>query len=246
MPKKTKQQDVVKMRDLLESGVHFGHQTRRWNPKMKPYIFTSRNGIHVIDLQKTVSLIEDACEFVTKLTSENKKILFVGTKKQAQEVILEEASKAKMPYVNQRWLGGTLTNNTTIRQSINKLKSFERDCESGLMASLAKKEASRRTKTMQRLQFYLNGIRDMVSLPSAIFVVDVKKEQLAVKEANKLGIPVIAVVDTNVNPEGVTYPIPGNDDAIRSIRLLTSIISKAVESGTKTAVETTGTKLNNN
>ena len=169
MPKKTKQQDVVKMRDLLESGVHFGHQTRRWNPKMKPYIFTSRNGIHVIDLQKTVSLIEDACEFVTKLTSENKKILFVGTKKQAQEVILEEASKAKMPYVNQRWLGGTLTNNTTIRQSINKLKSFERDCESGLMASLRKRSVTS-YKTMQRLQFYLNGIRDMVSLPSAILL----------------------------------------------------------------------------
>lgn len=243
MAKDLKAVEPVKMRELLECGVHFGHQTRRWNPKMKKYIFTSRNDIHVIDLQQTLSLIKKAYLFAYQCAADNKKILFVGTKKQAQEVIVEEAGKSSQPYVNQRWLGGTLTNNVTIRKSINKMRDYERDRDSGLFRDLSKKEASRRTKTLQRLDFYLSGIREMTQMPAALFVVDVKKEQLAVKEAQKLGIPVIGIVDTNVDPSGITYPIPGNDDAIRSIRLLTSIISNAVQEGSKEAVAKTGSRI---
>ena len=180
----------VKMRELLECGVHFGHQTRRWSPKMKPYIFTARNDIHVIDLQKTSKLIGDAYQFVLNLVTQNKKILFVGTKKQAQESILEEAQKCNMPYVNQRWLGGTLTNSITLRKSIHKMNAYEEDQRLGIFDQLSKKEAAKRTKILGRLQFYLNGIRDMNAMPAAVFIVDTKKEQLAVKEAKKLGIPI--------------------------------------------------------
>jgi len=243
MTKDKKAIEPVKMRELLECGVHFGHQTRRWNPKMKKYIFTSRNDIHVIDLQQTLTLIKEAYAFAFECAAANKKILFVGTKKQAQEVVLEETTKSSQPYVNQRWLGGTLTNNVTIRKSINKLRDYERDRDSGVFKGLSKKEASRRTKTLARLDFYLGGIREMTQMPAALFVIDVKKEQLAVQEAEKLGIPVIAIVDTNVDPSGIKYPIPGNDDAIRSIRLLTSIISKAIQEGSKEAVSKTNSRL---
>ncbi|RAP32826.1 30S ribosomal protein S2 [Candidatus Marinamargulisbacteria bacterium SCGC AG-439-L15] len=221
------------MRQLLESGVHFGHQTRRWNPKMKPFIFTARNDIHVIDLQKTVVCINDAYSFIREIVENNGSIMFVGTKKQAQEAISDEALRCKMPFVNQRWLGGTLTNNSTIRQSINKLKFYERDKENGVFDKLSKKEASKRQKTLDRLKFYLDGIKDMYGLPQALFVVDTKKEQLAIDEANKLGIPIIGLVDTNADPTEVQYPIPGNDDAIRAIKLICSIVANAVEEGNK-------------
>ncbi len=224
----------VTMRQLLESGVHFGHQTRRWNPKMKPYIFTARNSIHVIDLQKTVVCIENAFNFISNVVKQNGTILFVGTKKQAQDAIKEEAEKCKMPYVNKRWLGGTLTNNPTLKKSVNKLRFFQDDLEKGVFDKLSKKESSKRTKTLNKLNFYLGGIKDMKQMPSAIFIVDTKKEQLAIKEANKLNIPIIGLVDTNADPTEVDYPIPGNDDAIRSIRLICTVISAAVASGNNT------------
>ncbi len=225
---KSKESAPVSMRQLLESGVHFGHQTRRWNPKMKPYIFTARNSIHVIDLQKTVVCIQAAYDFISSIVKKNGTVLFVGTKKQAQDAIKEEAEKCKMPYVNKRWLGGTLTNNPTLKKSINKLRFFQDDLDKGVFDKLSKKESSRRTKMLNKLNFYLGGIKDMRQMPSAIFVIDTKKEQLAIKEANKLNIPIIGLVDTNADPTEVNYPIPGNDDAIRAIRLICSIISSAV------------------
>lgn len=228
---KPKKVEPVSMRQLLESGVHFGHQTRRWNPKMKKYIFTSRNDIHVIDLQKTLVCVNIAHQFVKDIVSKNGIILFVGTKKQAQDAIESESKRCGMPFVNQRWLGGTLTNSVTIRKSVNKLRFLESDEERGVFDKLSKKEASRKKKMLTRLQFYLNGIKDMGRLPDALFVVDTKKEQLAIDEARKLKIPIIGLVDTNADPTEVDYPVPGNDDAIRSVKLICSVIADAVTLG---------------
>jgi small subunit ribosomal protein S2 len=220
----------VTMKELLEAGVHFGHQTRRWNPKMKPYIFGKRNGIYIIDLQKTVKLFSQVSEFVGQLAAEGKRILFVGTKRQAQEAIAEEARRAGEFYVTNRWLGGTLTNFVTIRASIERLKEIEGRLgdDSG---ALTKKERLRMEREREKMTKNLEGIRDMEELPDALFVVDPKKEYIAVSEANKLGIPVIAIVDTNCDPEMVDYLIPGNDDAIRAIRLFASRIADAYLTG---------------
>lgn len=229
--KKENTPEVVTMRQLLECGVHFGHQTKRWNPKMKKYIFTSRNGIHIIDLQQTIKIIKNIHEIVKNIATQNKTILFVGTKKQAQDAIKEEAIKCGMPYVHHRWLGGILTNIMTIRQSINKYKKYSQMIEDGSLEKLSNKEASKLKKSHTRLSHYLEGIKDMIQAPDMLFVVDTKKEQLAIKEATKLGIPIIGVVDTNTDPNEVQHAIPGNDDAIRSIRLLCSIMANAVNSG---------------
>jgi small subunit ribosomal protein S2 len=226
----------VSMRQLLESGVHFGHQTRRWNPKMDTYIYTARNDIHVIDLQQTVELIKDAYEFVKDIVNKKGSLLFVGTKKQAQDAIASEAIRCKMPYVNKRWLGGTLTNNITISNSVKKLKRFEEDQTMGVFDQLSKKEASRKTKKLARLQYYLGGIKDMRYLPKALFIVDTSKEELAINEAKKLGIKVIGLVDTNGDPTHLDYPIPGNDDAIRAIKLICSVFSDAVIAGSQSSV----------
>ncbi len=223
--------EVVSMRQLLECGVHFGHQTKRWNPKMAKYIFTSRNGIHVIDLQQSVQLINLAYEFIKEIIVNDGIILFVGTKKQAQDAVKEESERCEMPFVNHRWLGGTLTNISTIRQSINKIKDFEKLKEEGRIEALSKKEQSKKTKAYSKLLYNLEGIKDMIKTPSAIFIVDTQKEQLAVKEARKLKIPIIAMVDTNANPNEIDYPIPANDDAIRAVKLICSIISNAVTEG---------------
>ncbi len=223
--------EVVTMRQLLECGVHFGHQTKRWNPKMKRYIFTSRNGIHVIDLQQTIKLIKKSYQVVREVVKSNGTILFVGTKKQAQDAIQAEAVRCGMPYVHHRWLGGTLTNNITIRQSVNKLKQYNRMNDDGTFDLLSNKEAAAKRKMLTRLGFYLDGIRDMHRLPSLVFVVDTKREALAVKEANKLKIPIIGIVDTNADPTEVQYPIPANDDAIRAIKLICSVMAKAVLDG---------------
>lgn len=222
---------VVSMKQLLESGVHFGHQTRRWNPKMKPYIFTERNGIYIIDLQQTVKLIDIAYNFVRELATEGKEILFVGTKKQAQETIKREAERCGMPYVNQRWLGGMLTNFQTIRKRVDRLEQLERWAEDGTFDRLPKKEVILLTKEHDKLERFLGGIRNMKRVPDALFVADPRKEDIAVAEANKLGIPVIAVVDTNCDPDVVDFVIPGNDDAIRAVKLLTGVISTAVLEG---------------
>jgi small subunit ribosomal protein S2 len=235
MKKETQEKanEVITMRQLLECGVHFGHQTKRWNPKMKKYIFTSRNGIHVIDLQQTIKLIRKVYEVVKDGVSKGGSVLFVGTKKQAQEAVQFEAERCQMPYVNHRWLGGALTNNITIRQSVGRLKELERLRDEGILDQLSNKESSRKKKTLTRLEYYLNGIKDMVSMPSFVFIIDTKREQLAVNEANRLRIPIIGVVDTNADPNEVQFPIPANDDAIRAIKLLCSIISQAVIDGQK-------------
>jgi small subunit ribosomal protein S2 len=226
----------VTMKELLEAGVHFGHQTRRWNPKMKPYIFGKRNGIYIIDLQKTVKLFEQVVEFVQQLAAEGKRILFVGTKRQAQEAIAEEASRCGEFYITNRWLGGTLTNFVTLRTSIERLKEIE--SRLGDEASpLTKKERLRLDRERDRMIKNLEGIRDMEGLPDALFVVDPKKESIAIAEANKLGIPVIAIVDTNCDPELIDYIIPGNDDAIRAIRLFASRVADAYIEGSGQASE---------
>jgi small subunit ribosomal protein S2 len=226
----------VTMKELLEAGVHFGHQTRRWNPKMKPYIFGKRNGIYIIDLQKTVKLFEQVVEFVQQLAAEGKRILFVGTKRQAQEAIAEEASRCGEFYITNRWLGGTLTNFVTLRTSIERLKEIE--SRLGDEASpLTKKERLRLDRERDRMIKNLEGIRDMEGLPDALFVVDPKKESIAIAEANKLGIPVIAIVDTNCDPELIDYIIPGNDDAIRAIRLFASRVADAYLEGSGQASE---------
>jgi small subunit ribosomal protein S2 len=218
------------MKELLEAGVHFGHQTRRWNPRMKPYIFGKRNGIYIIDLQKTLKLFNQVAEFVHSLAAEGKRILFVGTKRQAQEAIEEEARRAGEFSVTNRWLGGTLTNFVTLRTSIQRLKEIE-----GRLGDenspLTKKEKLRMEREREKMAKNLEGIRDMEELPDALFIVDPKKEYIAVSEANKLGIPVIAIVDTNCDPELIDYPIPGNDDAIRAIRLFASRIADAYLAG---------------
>ena len=222
---------VVTMKELLEAGVHFGHQVRRWNPKMKNYIFGERNGIYIIDLQKTMKGVEDAYAFMREVSAAGQHVLFVGTKKQAQDSIREEATRCGAFYVNHRWLGGMLTNFTTIRRSIEKLKNIERLKEEGLYERLTKKEASRIEKRRMKLERNLGGIRDMETLPGAVFIVDPKKEYIAVNEARKLGIPIVAIVDTNCDPDLIDYVIPGNDDAIRAIRLLTSKMADAVLEG---------------
>lgn len=231
----TTNKEVVSMRQLLECGVHFGHQTKRWNPQMKRYIFTSRNGIHVIDLQQTLKLAKKAYQVVKDVASRNGTILFVGTKKQAQEPIEFEANRCGMPFISHRWLGGTLTNSVTLRKSVNKYKKLIQMEESGVLQKLSNKEASRKRKTLTRLRYYLDGIKDLVGNPTLVFIVDTQREQLAVNEANKLNIPIVGVVDTNADPNEVQFPIPANDDAIRAIKLLCSIVSQAVIDGREEA-----------
>jgi small subunit ribosomal protein S2 len=219
---------VVTMKSLLESGVHFGHQTKRWNPKMARFIFSERNGIHIIDLQKTSACIVEAYEAVRTQVKQGKTILFVGTKKQAQQTIESEAKRCGMPYINNRWLGGMLTNFTTIKKSINRLKKLEKEEVDGTFESYTKKEIALHLKEKAKLEKNLGGIKEMKELPGAIFIIDTKKEAIAVAEAKRLGIPVIAVVDTNCDPTHIDFPIPGNDDAIRAISLFVEIIANAV------------------
>ena len=222
---------VVSMKQLLEAGVHFGHQTRRWNPKMARFIFTERNGIYIIDLQKTVKKMDEAYNFVHDLAAEGGKILFVGTKKQAQESIKNEAERCNQFYVNERWLGGMLTNFQTIEKRVKRLKTLEKQAEDGTFDVLPKKEVTILKHEMEKLQKYLGGIKDMKKLPDALFVIDPKKEEIAVSEARKLNIPIIATVDTNCDPDLIDYPIPANDDAIRAVKLLTGKIADAVLEG---------------
>ncbi|MFB4293952.1 30S ribosomal protein S2 [Nonomuraea sp. ATR24] len=223
---------VVTMRQLLESGVHFGHQTRRWNPKMKRFIFTERNGIYIIDLQKSLSYIDRAYDFVKETVAHGGTILFIGTKKQAQEAISEQAARVGMPYVNQRWLGGMLTNFSTVHKRLQRLKELEElDFDNVAASGLTKKELLMRRREKDKLERTLGGIRDMGRVPSAVWIVDTKKEHIAISEAKKLGIPVVAILDTNCDPDEVDYPIPGNDDAIRAVGLLTRVVADGVAAG---------------
>ncbi len=222
---------VVSMKQLLEAGVHFGHQTRRWNPKMKQYIFQERNGIYIIDLQKTVKMMDVAYNFIRELAARGGKVLFVGTKKQAQDAIKEEATRCGMFYVNQRWLGGTLTNFQTIKTRIERLKEIEKMEEDGTFEVLPKKEVLVLKREKERLEKFLGGIKEMTEYPDAIFIVDPRKERIAVQEARKLNIPIVAMVDTNCDPDEIDYVIPANDDAIRAVRLITSKIADAVIEG---------------
>lgn len=222
---------VVSMKQLLEAGVHFGHQTRRWNPKMAEYIFTQRNGIYIIDLQKTVKKLDQAFNFVKELTEQGKSILFVGTKKQAQESVKSEAIKSGSFYVNARWLGGMLTNFSTIRTRVNRLKQLRAMEEDGTFELLPKKEVVKLRLEIEKLEKFLGGVKEMKELPGALFVVDPKKERIAVAEARKLDIPVIAIVDTNCDPDAVDYVIPGNDDAIRAVKLICEAMSRAIIEG---------------
>jgi small subunit ribosomal protein S2 len=219
---------VISMKQLLEAGVHFGHQTRRWNPKMAKYIFTERNGIYIIDLQKTVKKVEEAYNFVKSLAADGGTVLFVGTKKQAQDSVKEEAERCGMFYINQRWLGGTLTNFQTIRKRIDRLHELERMETDGTFDVLPKKEVILLKKEKERLEKFLGGIKNMKKLPDALYVIDPRKERIAVQEARKLGIPIVAIVDTNCDPDEIDYIIPGNDDAIRAVRLLTSKMADAI------------------
>ncbi|MCG3208089.1 MAG: hypothetical protein FOGNACKC_01691 [Anaerolineae bacterium] len=225
------QSTVVSMKALLEAGVHFGHRTRRWNPKMKPYIFTERNGIHIIDLQQTIAHINTAYDTIRDTVASGGIVLFVGTKKQSQESLVSEASRCGMPFVDQRWLGGTLTNWRTIRQRIDYLLDLEKRQTRGEFARLTKKEALMREREITRLNHRLGGLKDMRRLPNLLFVVDIRRDAIAVKEANILGIPVIAMVDTNCDPEPIDYVIPSNDDAIRALKLMTQVMSSAVLEG---------------
>ncbi|MDQ0860100.1 MULTISPECIES: 30S ribosomal protein S2 [Bacillaceae] len=229
---------VISMKQLLEAGVHFGHQTRRWNPKMKRYIFTERNGIYIIDLQKTVKKVEEAYQFTKELAANGGTILFVGTKKQAQDSVKEEAERSGMYFVNQRWLGGTLTNFETIQKRIKRLKDIERMQEDGTFEVLPKKEVVQLNKELERLEKFLGGIKDMKGLPDALFIIDPRKERIAVAEARKLNIPIVGIVDTNCDPDEIDYVIPANDDAIRAVKLLTSKIADAILE-TKQGEETT-------
>jgi len=219
---------VISMKQLLEAGVHFGHQTRRWNPKMKKYIFTERNGIYIIDLQKTVKKVEEAYNFMRELAENNGKVLFVGTKKQAQESVKDEAERAGHYYVNHRWLGGTLTNFETIQKRIDRLKAIEKMEEDGTFEVLPKKEVVMLKKEHERLVKFLGGIKDMKGLPDALFIIDPRKERIAVAEARKLNIPIVGIVDTNCDPDEIDYVIPANDDAIRAVKLLTSKMAEAL------------------
>jgi small subunit ribosomal protein S2 len=225
------------MKELLEAGVHFGHQTKRWNPKMKEYIFGERNGIYIIDLQKTLKLFKDAMRYVGEMAAQGKSVLFVGTKRQAQEAVAEEATRCQQYYVNQRWLGGLLTNMTTVQKSIKRLKELDAMATEGNWEGRAKKEIIRLERERKHLNQNLAGIKDMNGLPDLLFVIDSNKEAIAVEEARKLGIPVVAVVDTNCDPDQVDYVIPGNDDALRAIRLFTTKISDAVVEGRQLATE---------
>ena len=222
---------VASMIELLEAGVHFGHKTQRWNPKMKPYIYGARNGIYVIDLRKTTDLLDEAYALVRDYAAKGKNILFVGTKKQAAEVVAEEAKRSGAYFINRRWLGGMLTNFETIRGRVNKLKEMEEFISNGYVDKLPKKEVAQLNRQLSKLSKTLGGIKEMRGLPELIFVVDQDKEDIAIKEANKLGIPVICLADTNANPDGINYIIPGNDDAIRSIKLITSKLADAVLEG---------------
>jgi small subunit ribosomal protein S2 len=222
---------VVTMKEMLDSGVHFGHQTRRWNPKMKRYIFTERNGIYIIDLQQTLSYVDRAYEFVKETVAHGGSVLFIGTKKQAQEAIAEQATRVGMPYVNQRWLGGMLTNFQTVFKRLQRLKELESMEQGGWQGTATKKEQLMLTREKTKLERTLGGVREMSRVPSAVWIVDTKKEHIAVGEARKLGIPVIAILDTNCDPDEVDYKIPGNDDAIRSAALLTRVVADAVADG---------------
>lgn len=223
------------MKQLLEAGVHFGHQTQRWNPKMAPYIFSERNDIHIINLQKAMKGLKDAYSFVQDITKSREMILFVATKKQIQTVVKEEAIRCEMPYVTQRWLGGTLTNFETIRKSINRLHEIKKMAEKGVFEKLPKKEVAKLKKEMDRLETLLGGIKEMKELPGALFIVDTKKERIAILEAKRLGIPIVGIVDTNGDPDEVDYCIPGNDDAIRAVKLLASVIADGIIEGKKLA-----------
>jgi small subunit ribosomal protein S2 len=225
------------MKELLEAGVHFGHQTKRWNPKMKDFIFGQRNGIYIIDLQKTIKIFKEALQFVKGIAEADKQILFVGTKKQAQDIIRETAGRCECSYVNQRWLGGLLTNFGVVRGSVEKLVEFDEMKEDGRWDLLSKKEQSRMEKLHKKLSKNLGGLKTMTELPGAMFVIDSAKEEIALVEAQKLGIPIVAVVDTNGNPENIDYPIPGNDDAVRAIELFTSKVAEAVVEGRKSRLE---------
>lgn len=222
---------VVSMKQLLEAGVHFGHQTRRWNPKMAEYIFTERNGIYIIDLQKTVKKLEEAYNFVRTLSEEGKPVLFVGTKKQAQESVREEAERAGAYYVNARWLGGMLTNFRTIRRRIDRLNQLKTMEEDGTFELLPKKEVVKLRLQIEKLEKFLGGIKDMRQIPGALFIVDPRKERIAVAEAKKLGIPIVAIVDTNCDPDEIDYVIPGNDDAIRAVKLISATMANAIAEG---------------
>ncbi|MFW5984750.1 MAG: 30S ribosomal protein S2 [Halanaerobiaceae bacterium] len=222
---------VVNMKQLLEAGVHFGHQTRRWNPKMEDYIFTERNGIYIIDLQQTVKLIDKAFNFVKEQAADNKQVLFVGTKRQAQETVQIEAERCGMPYVNERWLGGMLTNYQTISKRIDRLEEIEEMEEEGLFEVLPTKEVSELKREHDKLQKFLGGIRDMDGIPDVIYITDARKESIAVAEARKLNIPIVSIVDTNCDPDLIDYKIPGNDDAIRAVKLISKVIADAVLEG---------------
>lgn len=228
---------AISMKELLEAGVHFGHQTKRWNPKMKEYIFGERNGIYIIDLQKTLKLFKDAARYVVEMSAQGKNVLFVGTKRQAQEAVAEEANRCQMYYINQRWLGGLLTNMTTVQKSIKRLKELEQMNAEGNWGGRPKKEIVRMERERKQLDLNLAGIKDMPGLPDVIFIIDSNKEAIAVKEARRLGIPVVAIVDTNCDPDVVDWVIPGNDDALRAIRLFTSKIADSVIEGRALATE---------
>ena len=234
---------TITMKELLEAGVHFGHQTKRWNPKMKEYIFGERNGIYIIDLQKTLKLFKDASKFVTDMCADGKTILFVGTKRQAQDAVAEEATRAGMPYINNRWLGGLLTNWVTVQKSVKRLKELDEMATDGRYELLPKKEVVKLERERKHLQANLAGIKNLNRLPDALFVIDSNKEQIAVKEARKLGIPVVAVVDTNCDPSEVDYIIPGNDDALRAIRLFASKVADSVVEGSQAATDKQSAEL---
>jgi small subunit ribosomal protein S2 len=221
----------VSLRELLEAGVHFGHQTRRWNPRMRPYIYGQKNGVHIIDIQQTARALVDACRFVSSTVGRGHPILFVGTKRAARDIVQEEAGRAQMFFVNDRWLGGTLTNFQTVKKSIERLNSLTRARNDGKFEQLTKKEALTLNREIEKMEKSLGGIKDMKALPGALFVIDPKKEHIAVKEAGKLGIPVVALCDTNCDPQGIDYVIPGNDDAIKSIRLFVAAIADAAHEG---------------
>ena len=227
----------ITMKELLEAGVHFGHQTRRWNPQMKKFIFMERNGIYIIDLQKTLKCVQEAKAAIEKVVRGGGHVLFVGTKKQAKPIVVEEATRCGMYYVTERWLGGMLTNFKTIRSSIKRLHDLDRMATDGTFEKLAKKEVSRLSRERTRLEFAFAGIKEMPGLPSAVFVIDTKKEKIAIAEANRLGVPILGVVDTNCDPTVVDYPIPGNDDAIRSIRLFASMVASTVIESRAMALE---------
>jgi small subunit ribosomal protein S2 len=227
----------IGMKELLEAGVHFGHQTRRWNPKMKKFIFIERNGIYIIDLQKTLKAIQDARHLIEGIARRNGSVLFVGTKRQAKDAVQEEAERCGMPYVNERWLGGMLTNFKTIKSNIRRFKEIEKMDADGVLEKLSKKEQAQINKERVRLVKIFTGIKEMSQLPAAVFVIDTKKERIAVAEANRLGIPVIGVVDTNCDPDVIDYPLPGNDDALRAIRLFTKLVADSILEARATALE---------